>query len=403
MTFPKDHSTEISTAVSSSTESSSSSSTTTSKPIRPQISLFSALFHQSNAKNNSGINQINPSLSSDISNGLLLLSSKRSFKARANNHDTKPHQSFFFSGNNRNNTGASLCQPQTDVKSDNVAKGRSTSLNTPQTTHASTSSSVITATMVNRPLLKKRRSLLSHFGRKSHNADSAVSLPEKSRGVSSNRDDKAPPARESSRSSLNTIGSSTSGSSGNGRIPPPPSKAAPPPPIITNLNVLTSLPSQPSASSHKPAPKVKHPPRPAHTLSAVTAGSSPLDTVLTPTSPTDSSCYVTPATSMTTSPEKQLFDKIQSSHETHSQPKPVAEKGISASSSISSASSGSTGVADEERDKRHAQLVMIMNGKMKLNKDFEEKYILGELLGDGAFGFVLTAVRRSDTKEVWET
>ncbi|ORX84169.1 kinase-like protein [Anaeromyces robustus] len=41
-----------------------------------------------------------------------------------------------------------------------------------------------------------------------------------------------------------------------------------------------------------------------------------------------------------------------------------------------------------------------MSGKIHLSKYFNKHYIIGDLLGDGAFGFVLTAIRIADSTEV---
>ncbi|KAJ3284662.1 hypothetical protein HDU79_007967 [Rhizoclosmatium sp. JEL0117] len=55
---------------------------------------------------------------------------------------------------------------------------------------------------------------------------------------------------------------------------------------------------------------------------------------------------------------------------------------------------------DEERNSRHADVVGFLNGTRPLSARFRERYRLGEVLGDGAFGFVMTATRLVDGKEV---
>ncbi|KAJ3008916.1 UNVERIFIED_CONTAM: hypothetical protein HDU68_002899 [Siphonaria sp. JEL0065] len=55
---------------------------------------------------------------------------------------------------------------------------------------------------------------------------------------------------------------------------------------------------------------------------------------------------------------------------------------------------------DEERNSRHADVVGFLNGTKPLSSEFTENYKLGEVLGDGAFGFVMTATSLKDGKEV---
>jgi hypothetical protein len=55
---------------------------------------------------------------------------------------------------------------------------------------------------------------------------------------------------------------------------------------------------------------------------------------------------------------------------------------------------------EEERIRRQAELANIMSGKAPLSHKFTDHYELGEVLGEGAFGFVITALRRIDGKEV---
>ncbi|KAI8612630.1 kinase-like domain-containing protein [Chytriomyces sp. MP71] len=55
---------------------------------------------------------------------------------------------------------------------------------------------------------------------------------------------------------------------------------------------------------------------------------------------------------------------------------------------------------DVERNSRHADLVGFLNGTKALPSRFLDHYRLGELLGDGAFGFVMTATRLKDNLEV---
>ncbi|KAJ3057416.1 hypothetical protein HK097_007595 [Rhizophlyctis rosea] len=55
---------------------------------------------------------------------------------------------------------------------------------------------------------------------------------------------------------------------------------------------------------------------------------------------------------------------------------------------------------DEERNKRHQEVVDLLSGKKKLSAKFSRRYKIGDLIGDGAFGFVLTATRLSDGVEV---
>lgn len=50
--------------------------------------------------------------------------------------------------------------------------------------------------------------------------------------------------------------------------------------------------------------------------------------------------------------------------------------------------------------KREQYIEGLMNGKIRLSKDFRSKYQLGDQLGDGAFGFVITANKIDDNTEV---
>jgi len=55
---------------------------------------------------------------------------------------------------------------------------------------------------------------------------------------------------------------------------------------------------------------------------------------------------------------------------------------------------------EEERSRRQKEIQALMSGKIHLSKYFNKHYIIGDLLGDGAFGFVLTTIRISDSTEV---
>ncbi|KAJ3194615.1 hypothetical protein HK101_002314 [Irineochytrium annulatum] len=54
----------------------------------------------------------------------------------------------------------------------------------------------------------------------------------------------------------------------------------------------------------------------------------------------------------------------------------------------------------EERNARHADVVALTTGAFRHQSTFPHSYKLGELLGDGAFGFVFTARRLIDNQEV---
>ena len=51
---------------------------------------------------------------------------------------------------------------------------------------------------------------------------------------------------------------------------------------------------------------------------------------------------------------------------------------------------------DQDRNNRHSMVVNLLNGTTKLSDYFTSKYKIGEVLGDGAFGFVLTAIQIED-------
>lgn len=53
---------------------------------------------------------------------------------------------------------------------------------------------------------------------------------------------------------------------------------------------------------------------------------------------------------------------------------------------------------DAERNKRHRDVISLINGARKLSAAFSSKYVLNALLGDGAFGFVMSGTRRSDLR-----
>ncbi|KAJ3110352.1 hypothetical protein HK100_003071, partial [Physocladia obscura] len=55
---------------------------------------------------------------------------------------------------------------------------------------------------------------------------------------------------------------------------------------------------------------------------------------------------------------------------------------------------------EEERESRSADMTAFINGSKKLPPEFSENYKLGEILGDGAFGFVISAISLKDEIEV---
>ena len=55
---------------------------------------------------------------------------------------------------------------------------------------------------------------------------------------------------------------------------------------------------------------------------------------------------------------------------------------------------------EAETAKRQADIKALMDGSLTLATGFTSKYRLGDLLGDGAFGFVITATRIGDNLEV---
>ncbi|KAJ3326326.1 Kinesin-like protein kif22 [Boothiomyces sp. JEL0866] len=55
---------------------------------------------------------------------------------------------------------------------------------------------------------------------------------------------------------------------------------------------------------------------------------------------------------------------------------------------------------ESEADRRKRYLGKLMNGTAKISPEFTDKYILGDLLGDGAFGFVFTATTIETNAEV---
>lgn len=57
-----------------------------------------------------------------------------------------------------------------------------------------------------------------------------------------------------------------------------------------------------------------------------------------------------------------------------------------------------TNVSETER--RQAFVAGLMDGTIKLSPSFSQKYTIQDLLGDGTFGFVITAIRIEDGLEV---
>ena len=54
----------------------------------------------------------------------------------------------------------------------------------------------------------------------------------------------------------------------------------------------------------------------------------------------------------------------------------------------------------DDTSQRHQDVLSVIKGTAQLPERFISEYIMGQLLGDGAFGFVMTATRKSDGKEV---
>ena len=53
-----------------------------------------------------------------------------------------------------------------------------------------------------------------------------------------------------------------------------------------------------------------------------------------------------------------------------------------------------------DKGKRNLEITEIFQGKRRISQKFTSRYRLGDLLGDGAYGFVMTAIRVYDEKEV---
>ena len=86
----------------------------------------------------------------------------------------------------------------------------------------------------------------------------------------------------------------------------------------------------------------------------------------------------------TVAPPVSLFDVIDKPF-TPSPSKPAAQK---------------ASFRETEAAKRQRDILGLMNGDLILCPSFSQRYELQELLGDGAFGFVITAIRTSDRKHV---
>ncbi|KAI8915912.1 kinase-like domain-containing protein [Gorgonomyces haynaldii] len=55
---------------------------------------------------------------------------------------------------------------------------------------------------------------------------------------------------------------------------------------------------------------------------------------------------------------------------------------------------------ESDSAKRQRDILSLMNGTLPLHPSFTSRYILQDMLGDGAFGFVITATRKEDGTEV---
>ncbi|TPX33175.1 hypothetical protein SmJEL517_g03815 [Synchytrium microbalum] len=310
---------------------------------RPQITLFATLFHGqpstkgSNQIANSGLNSSKQALLNTTPSGAPSFLSNP-WRQDRDQQDQKIHAQFLASNNKKSER-----------------KGRAQS-GSDATTTLSTDKPAAT--------LKKRRSLLSHFGRKgaveaakidalAAASNAAIKAPVQKGPVESAPIDGIAPAAERGEvvAPVQPVASRS-------RIPPPPLKSPPPPPLVKKLSSTSEQVSKNTSS--------KHPPRPAHTLP-------------------------------TNEPKKLLIPAAASMAPRD----PISPSSITSTSSSSfSVSNNSDNGDDEERDARHLEVLKIMNGTTKLPKDFEAKYAVGELLGDGAFGFVLSATRKIDQKEV---
>ncbi|KAJ3109851.1 hypothetical protein HDU97_000081 [Phlyctochytrium planicorne] len=73
---------------------------------------------------------------------------------------------------------------------------------------------------------------------------------------------------------------------------------------------------------------------------------------------------------------------------------------FSAEKSVPVLKSSTASREEEEKAKRQEDIMKLIYGKSRLAMKFHEKYDLGDLLGDGAFGFVFSATRRKDGLEI---
>ncbi|KAJ8331458.1 hypothetical protein QVD99_001729 [Batrachochytrium dendrobatidis] len=83
-----------------------------------------------------------------------------------------------------------------------------------------------------------------------------------------------------------------------------------------------------------------------------------------------------------------------------SKPLPEFPKNKSGAPAPASGALTATDREEIERTKRQHDLACLMNGSKKLSHAFHSKYTLGDMLGDGAFGFVVTAFQKLDNREI---
>ncbi|KAH9274363.1 hypothetical protein BASA83_003361 [Batrachochytrium salamandrivorans] len=176
--------------------------------------------------------------------------------------------------------------------------------------------------------------------------DSAPSSPSTTRWQLSSPLQSSPPVRTSSSLPVRT--SSLIFNSGNQIYPKEKTKSAPPHVESRPQPVKDSVkPSKPPSTALYPAPHV-----------------GPV-AICAPSLTSEAACLPTPASDI------------------HATPHPQEEES-----------------EDVERNRRQCDLAFLVNGKKKLSDAFHSKYVLGDMLGDGAFGFVATAIRKSDNLEV---
>lgn len=149
------------------------------------------------------------------------------------------------------------------------------------------------------------------------------------------------------------------------------------------------------------------------------------DLLDTPAPSTDANAFIPPAAETPSQPSAnaksalKTFMKPNSQFSNSSSNIKVKSNSVSSTSTAASSSGGAQQISkssnqdsnkqqqqqpmkkeDVERNKRHQDVMDLLKGRKRLSPDFHNKYELGDILGDGAFGFVMTAMKKENSEEI---